>query len=383
MYSENNKNKLLVVWSAIALITVLFSGIASAQSNGNGNGNGNSNGNGQPLEALQTQLDEQQAQIDQQQAQIEALLSATNNETEFDVNCHVGESINDVLDSVGGSGEEITINITGICSESVAIEHGNLRLIGNNSFSDGIQGSDTALQASFGSSIYAQSLSISSLSLVNVIGCSDGGTIHIADSEIESSSVNAVLAVNGGNCKITNTHLTGTASAPPSSAGARVLSGSTLLVEGSHFENFRTAIVGGANSVVRLLNDDLTASRLSDNVTGLRVTAGAFGFLGPDTSIDNNNVGVAAVSGSLLSIGPSLFVFNNSVVGLDFETGATILMPRLPISITGNGTAPTMAANSGDVWCDGSVVLSGMATYVDASTVVSTDCPEGMWVSPP
>lgn len=301
MYNNNRSNS-LVFWSVIALATALFSGITSAQGNG-----------GNPFGGIQDQLDQQQAHIDQQQvqldlqqAQIESLLSSTNDQVEFGVDCFAGDTITEVLDDQSGSTAPITILISGVCNESVDVVRDNIALIGVSSGAGITSISDSAA--------VTVSNGASGVSIDNL-------TINGGAASIDPFSATALLCTEGAEAEISNSTFSRT-----SGVAIRLFRGSVCSFTDSVAENSTFGLIVGSDSHAQLV--DFTSRW--NSARGINVGAGGYIRFSDEGAIgnvvnDNGNLGMFVGYGAIVAV-ENLSIENHSNVGAAVSSGGTLLL---------------------------------------------------------
>jgi len=175
--------------------------------------------NGKPFQDLQNQIDELKALVD-------ALGTGSAGPIELDVNCGLGESVNDALNSVTGNDSEVIVNVLGQCAESVIITRDDVTIRGADSSSK-IQGI-FAVSARRG----ASRINVESITLTGsfaALSCFSGASVSATNVIMENSGT-GVMSSFQGSCIVIDSLITG------NNQGVTVSDTSNIYLQGSIVE---------------------------------------------------------------------------------------------------------------------------------------------------
>ena len=308
------------------------------------------------------------------------------------VDCGIGESINDALETPA---DDLTIQITGICSENVVVKRDNVSLLGSNKTTDGIHGVTTggtpepAVLEIFRSS----NVTIKNLTIAN--GGNDG--IWAQGSRVLMDHVTVTGNADWG--------LTGTLAARFDSDNITVSSndgGGVALTRGTTMV-FRTSVVSGngtneaavlslAASYAYFIDSTISGDR------GVEVVMTGFAYL-EDTSVSATGValssfeqgdinvygrdGTVQISGAIQAdwkafIWAANFNQTDSTVGNKLSRDSTLSIANstllgMELEIFSNGDA--LDSSVGDVTCFAGSDLYCHGTTATVGTSTCTLCP--------
>lgn len=299
-----NKRKSLFITKALLVISCIAVGSMSVAQNKNA----------QPFQDLQNQIDALQAQVN-------ALSSGSVGPIELDVECGIGESVNDALNSVAGNDSEVIVSVSGLCLEDVIITRDDVTIRGLDASSK-IQGT-FAVSARRG----AARINVESITLTGAyaaLSCFSGASVTATNVIMENSG-RGVLSFFQGSCVIIDSLIT------DNNQGVTIGDNSNIYLQGS--------VVEGSNQGANVWgNSSLSADASSLNATStfrnnnLAVQVFSNGaFRAVRLEVVNNSVGVQILANS------SLFMENNASVYIAGNDRAGLNLADMSSAIINSG----------------------------------------------
>jgi hypothetical protein len=326
--------------ASVFFITIFLMTGALAQGQG-------ASANGQPFDALQQQ-------IDALKTQVENLTAAFNLDSlEISVDCAAGETVGGAIGSVSDLPNSLIITIRGTCNESVFILRSNVTLVGE-SPGDGVR----SILASRGAShVEVESLTLEGGNIG--LSCLSGATVTARNINILNTTT-GVLALNGGNCDISDSTidnnangltigvssqvwLRGVTVTNSSNAGANVYTSSSISLNSSPTGSTPTTI-GGSFRGLQIFSNG--SARLSDVIIedneaeGIWVNSGGSAFFESRSNVEVRNNGRHGISiGNLAnaSLNGTLNITGNAILGMQC-IGTHYIGNNNPPGYSGNGT---------------------------------------------
>jgi hypothetical protein len=275
------------------------------------------------------------------------------------VNCEAGETVTDALAQAPVTGH-LTINIIGVCQESVTITRDDITLQGDSpgaglqSSSDvplllldgarrvlinqlTLTGGNHGLFAHSGASFHAYDLHVQNNTHYAGIHITMEASGRISNSIIEGSGIvtwgSGSLYVFGG--EVRNSDMFGV----QASGGSYInLDGGFRVVGSRHHAVF----AGGGGSI------DVHSAIIEDNLSaGVWAMDGSnIGIIGNNTRIENNNGGVVAWSASSVSIAFGAQVINNQGHGVQADYGGNISVSDGAVINNNSGAGLSLSGGS-------------------------------------
>lgn len=321
------------------------------------------NPKGQPFQQLQNEINALQQQLNNIQQ---------NTPIEVSVDCS-SESIGEILDQYRYSAVPLVIDIVGTCNEAVTINRSNVTLNGNGTAQINGTGDRTTVLITNG----ASNVTIKSLSITGGffgLNCDENSNVRAEELNI-TGVTNGVGALNGGNCLLADTSVSNTL------FGVGASNGGSLRLLGDKITNNTFGIVVNAETDVYVssmdTSTDLTTSipEIKDNLVGAYVMGGTLS-IDSDALIDNNNTGVALLTGGRLSIGPNLHsikILNNST-GIELSNMGKLWVSFLPghVDINHNTIGINCKVKPGAVF---DLQNTNSIDFTANGTDISSSCP--------
>lgn len=307
--------------------------------------------NGKPFQDLQIQIDALQAQIN-------ALSSGSVGPIELHVDCGIGESISDALNSVAGNDSEVVVNVSGLCLEDVIITRDDVTIRGTNASSK-IQGT-FAVSARRG----ASRINVENITLTGAyaaLSCFSGAAVTATNVTLENSA-RGVLSFFQGSCNVIDSLIAG------NNQGLTVGDNSNINLQGSVVENSNTGANVYGNSSLSTSASSLNAtSTFRNNRLAMQVYSN--GALRPvNLEVVNNDVGVRIFGNS------TLFMESNSNVYIGYNDQTGLYFGNMSSSIINSGL---IIENNGiGISCAGIFDVSNLVTptVVNNATANIANC---------
>jgi hypothetical protein len=278
------------------------------------------------------------------------------------VDCDAGDSLADALSSSFWHVGRVSITISGVCEETVAIDRDDVSLAGVNR-ADGINGGvflnaanrvrlgnmtidDGGIQSN-SSTLEATGITIQNAK-GSAINAEFGSTTFVLDSLISDSDGFGIESRSESNVTFLNSTVTGSAEI---GLFAGVVGSATIVVEGSQIVNNVSGIAANPGGNLRI-----DGTLIEGNDTGVSVSGGEV-VAGGSTRIIGNGVGVQLRTGSVGDLG-----FEGLVVEDNLSDG---------ISISGGSHASLLDGTVRNNGADGIVVqdLSTVSVFPPAQVV--------------
>ena len=286
----------------IAMATSLFSdGTATAQAFPDD----------EPAAASFPDVDQQIKRLKKRVRQLEAdvgELQALNLPVDADVNCSAGGSVNTILAAHATGRGQLTIRISGTCTETITVNRSDVTLLGQAGATVQAAGTNFGLLVNDGSN----HVNVADLRFTGGQGAaavSKGSHVIFTNIVVEQTNLGVVSADNG-TIDITRSLIRN------NNIGVYAARGGVTLVSNSIVENNTTGLLAFKDGMI--------------NVTGLAPD----GTAQPGPTVRNNTNGGVARSGGTIELSDSR-IENNSAVGLLADSSSSLHFFN-PISGTGN-----------------------------------------------
>lgn len=273
-----------------------------------------------PFLHLQEQIDEVSAAVDSLAGSVD-VLTANTLPAVVEVDCAAGDSISAVLDEYPSGNAELTINVSGVCSDSVLIIRDRVTIRGVTP--------DAAIENTselLGSIIVSRGASAVNVEDITLSGGAYGlivtrnANVTVRNTEFTGSATGAIT-IHGGVLEITGSHLHDL-----TNSGLLAVRTSVINADSSIIENTANAVVATSNGTVAL--DDTTPD--TDPSSGVTINNAAVGaviqlgghLVSSNVTYNPNSVGIYLVLGGSATVSRSSF--NNSVIGVDARKNTSI-----------------------------------------------------------